>query len=55
MGIRAPGTESLGYRIMLICYYRSDNGMVREQRHMIIIDTRVILESSLRYSRRGLE
>ncbi|MCP9261097.1 hypothetical protein DINM_004186 [Dirofilaria immitis] len=48
LAIRAPTTESLGLNIMMICYYRGDNCMVREERHVIVIDTRVILETSLR-------
>ncbi|VDK86042.1 unnamed protein product, partial [Litomosoides sigmodontis] len=48
LAVRAPATESFGLRIMLICYYRGNNRMVREERHVIVIDTRVILETSLR-------
>ncbi|VDK70753.1 unnamed protein product [Onchocerca ochengi] len=48
LAVRAPATESPGLNIMLLCYYRGDNCMVREERHVIIIDTRVILETSLR-------
>ncbi|VDN23801.1 unnamed protein product [Gongylonema pulchrum] len=48
MGVRAPAAETVGRRIMLICYYVGDNGAVREQRHIIIVDTQVILETTLR-------
>ncbi|VDN86093.1 unnamed protein product [Brugia pahangi] len=48
LAVRAPTTESLGLNILLICYYRGDNCMVREQRHVIMVDARVILETSLR-------
>uniref|UniRef100_A0A0R3S1Y1 Trafficking protein particle complex subunit 8 n=1 Tax=Elaeophora elaphi TaxID=1147741 RepID=A0A0R3S1Y1_9BILA len=48
LAVRAPNTESLGLNVMLICYYRGNNCMVREERHIIVIDTRVILETSLR-------
>ncbi|EJD75053.1 hypothetical protein LOAG_17722 [Loa loa] len=48
LAVRAPTTESLGFNVMLVCYYRGDNCMVREERHLIVIDTRVILETSLR-------
>ncbi|CAG9538479.1 unnamed protein product [Cercopithifilaria johnstoni] len=48
LAVRAPATESLGLSVMLICYYRGNNCMIREERHVIVIDTRVILETSLR-------
>uniref|UniRef100_A0AAF5Q0J7 Trafficking protein particle complex subunit 11 domain-containing protein n=1 Tax=Wuchereria bancrofti TaxID=6293 RepID=A0AAF5Q0J7_WUCBA len=48
LAVRAPTTESLGLNILLVCYYRGDNCMIREQRHVIVIDARVILETSLR-------
>uniref|UniRef100_A0A915PJT5 Trafficking protein particle complex subunit 8 n=1 Tax=Setaria digitata TaxID=48799 RepID=A0A915PJT5_9BILA len=48
LAVRAPAIESLGYNVILFCYYRGDNCMVREERHIIVIDTRVILDTSLR-------
>ncbi|VDM43662.1 unnamed protein product [Toxocara canis] len=48
IALRAPASEVNGYGISLLFFYRGTNGMVREQRHLISIDTRPLLETSVR-------
>uniref|UniRef100_F1KRT5 Trafficking protein particle complex subunit 8 n=1 Tax=Ascaris suum TaxID=6253 RepID=F1KRT5_ASCSU len=48
IALRAPANEVSGYGISLIFYYRGGNGMVREQRHLISMDTRPLLATSIR-------
>ncbi|VDN07274.1 unnamed protein product [Thelazia callipaeda] len=46
--IRAPSVECTQQKISIMCYYLGDNNLSREQRHIIVIDARLILQTSLR-------
>ncbi|VDK18475.1 unnamed protein product, partial [Anisakis simplex] len=48
IAVRSPSEEVKGYRICLLLFYVGDNGMYREQRQTLSVDTRAVLSTSMR-------